>query len=408
MNLKNKISIGLLFLFSGISFGQLQTYDKKIKLSTTDEQWNKVKIPSNVFSKVKDDFSDIRIYGITEKDTIEAPYVLKVSTAKGTSSEVDFKLMNTSSNKNGYYFTYEIPTSKTINEIKLDFDTKNFDWKVVLEGSQNQQEWFTLLDDYRILSIQNAQTNYNFTHLNFPDANYRYYRLLVKSDTKPELAKSSLYLDSIVPAQYDSYPVTDFKAHEDNKQTIIDIDIKKRLPLSYLKLNVSDKIDYYRPFRLEYIYDSVQTEKGLRYSYRTISSGILTSMEKNELNFVSTLAQRLRITIQNYDNEPLTFSSAEAKAYAYYIVTRFNKTADYYLVYGNKNAFPPRYDILQTGFKIPENLASLELGSVENIAKTTVPTVAPLFENKWWLWGIMGIVILVLGGFTLNMMQKKT
>ena len=397
----------LLFFFgclcSIITFGQLDTYNHKIELLGIQDQWHTIELPDTVFGEISQNITDVRIYGLTPNDTIEAPYLLKIAAEKKLRKKVNFKVLNSVSNAKGYYFTYEIPTSEAINEIQLDFKNKNFDWKIVLEASQNQQEWFTLLDDYRLLSIKNIQTNYSYTNLNFKDSKYRYYRLLVQSKEKPQLLKSTIKMNAKTPAEYKEYTVTYLNIKEVAKKTIIDIDLKQRLPLSYLKLNVSDQVDYYRPFTLQYMSDSVNTEKGWRYNYRNLSSGTLNSIEKNEFKFRSTLAQKIRITIKNYDNQPLTIESAQAKGYSHKLITRFNKPAKYYLAYGKADTRKPQYDITQAATKIPTNPAKLTLGAVTNIQKT----ISPLFENKIWIWVVMVIVILVLGGFSLKMIQKK-
>ena len=405
--MRTKILIISLLGLCFASFGQLQNYDKKMELSGITEQWHSVKLPETLFADIKNNLADIRIYGVTENDTLEAPYVLKVSEAKGELSKIDFKLINSSSNKNGYYFTYEVPTSKSINEIQLDFKNDNFDWNIMLEGSQNQQEWFTLLEDYRILSIKNSQTDYSFTHLNFPNAKYRFYRILVKSDSKPDLVRSSLYLDSITPANFNDYTIKSFNVTQENKNSVITVNLKSRLPISYLKLDVSDKVDYYRPIEIQYISDSIKTEKGWRYNYNTLTSETLSSLEKNDFNFKTVLAQRLRVIVHNYDNEPLTISKWQVKGYVHELLVRFDKPAKYYLAYDNQNARAPIYDVSKAGFKLPENSTALTLGKPEIISKNHIAKKSPLFENKWWLWGIMGIVILVLGVFTLKMMRQE-
>lgn len=111
--------------------------------------------------------------------------------------------------------------------------------------------------------------------------------------------------------------------------------------------------------------------------------------------------------VQNQDNQPLQIESAEAKGYVHELIARFTKPATYYLVYGKANSRQPQYDISQATTTIPNELSSLTLGAMQEIPKKQLPTVAPLFENKLWLWVVMGIIILVLGGFTLKMMQKK-
>jgi len=151
----------------------------------------------------------------------------------------------------------------------------------------------------------------------------------------------------------------------------------------------------------------VNTEKGWHYNYRNLSSGTLNSIEKNEIKFSSTIAQKIRVVIQNYDNEPLIIENIEVKGYTHKLVARFDKPANYYLAYGKANSRKPQYDIAQAVTKIPKNLTILTLGEIEHIPKEKTPTVSPLFENKIWLWVVMGVIILVLGGFTLKMMQKK-
>ena len=114
----------------------------------------------------------------------------------------------------------------------------------------------------------------------------------------------------------------------------------------------------------------------------------------------------LRITIYNGDNQPLTISNVSAKGYKYQLIARFTEPANYVLVYGNPSARQPSYDISKFETKVPKELKSLEIGAEEVIVKNEKPKVKPLFENKYWLWGIIGLVILILGGFTLRMLRK--
>ncbi len=407
MNLK----INVLFFFGclscSIAVAQLATYDHKMEVSGITDQWHKIALTDPVFSKIGADLNDIRIYGITANDTIEVPYLLQIASEKRTPKEVGFKLLNSASNTKGHYFTYKIMASEAINEIQLDFNKENFDWNIRLEGSQDQKEWFTILKDYRILSIKNDQTDFSFTDLKFLDSKYRYYRLLVKSDKNPELNTAKIVRNVKSGAEYKTHTTTYIDVTTKNKETLIDLDLKQRLPLSFIKINVQNDFDYYRPYSIAYVSDSVQTEKGIKYQYTDLGSGILNSIEKNGLRFNSALAKEIRISIQNFDNQPLQIDAVEAKGYVHELVARFSEPADYYLAYGKTNAKKPQYDISYSVSNIPEKLTLLTLGDEQAIAKKRTATIAPLFENKIWLWAIMGVVILVLGGFTLKMMAKK-
>lgn len=76
----------LTLLFAALTFsvfGQIEKYECAIELTGVSEQWHKVVLPNSMFKDVSNNLSDIRIIGITAaNDTIEAPYILRVSKAK--------------------------------------------------------------------------------------------------------------------------------------------------------------------------------------------------------------------------------------------------------------------------------------------------------------------------------------
>ncbi len=410
MNIKTRFCLILLCLSGGHVFSQLDSYNHKITLSGISEQWHTVVLNKLVFEQLESNFSDMRIYGITAaNDTIEAPYILKISKEKSSERLIDFKPINHAKSKEGYYITYETSNSEAINQIRLDFRNPNFDWHVQLDGSENRKQWFTIIEDQRILSIKNNKTNYSFTDLDFTNSKYRYYRVGIKTSESPELRSSRIVRNELVPADYSSYSIK--KQTTDNssqkKQTVVDIDLGKRVPLSYLKILVADEIDYYRPVSISHKSDSVKTEKGWKYHYSNLSSGILSSLEKNEFRFQNKLVRHIRVTVQNQDNRPLHIKNMEAKGYVHELIVRLTEPATYYLAFGKADDRPPSYDIGMATTTIPEAITVLQMGKVQDISKNEEAITPPLFENKLWLWGIMGTVILVLGWFTVRMMQKS-
>lgn len=409
MKVKTRCNTLILLFICALSFAQLDTYDYKIELSGITDPWHSLIIPQEVYAITANNLSDIRIYGVTKNDTLEAPYIFKVATDKKRLKNIDFKLINSSNKHNAYFFTFEIPKIELINEILLDFKNENFDWKIVVEASQDQKDWFTILGDYRILSIKNNQTDYKFTQLNISPSKFKYYRIAIQSDTKPELNKATISFEEKIELKYEDYSNFDIESTEDDENTTTDIqiDLDQRFPVSMLKLNVADTFDYYRPISIQYASDSVKSEKGWRYHYQTLFNGTLNSIEENEFKFTSTLAKKLNITIQNHDNQPLEILGVEVKGLEHQLIARFTKDANYYLAYGKENDRYPNYDITKSLTKIPKSMAALSLGSEQAIPKKLAKTKNPLFENKLWLWTTMGLIILVLGVFSLKMMSKK-
>lgn len=400
----------LLIFYGSCSYGQMEKYKFKRELKGVTEHWHKINMPNEVFGKISQDFADLRIFGITaSNDTLEVPYILKLSTEKTEKKEVVFKTINSSQNDKSYYFTFEIPSTETINEIQLDFKQKNFDWRIKLEGSQDQKDWVKILENYRILAIQNEITSFQFTKLNFPSSQYRYLRLSIEAKEKPELTSATIALDQKLDGTFKNYKVKKIEKKEnvETKETEIDIDLSLPSPVSYIKLYVRESLDYYRPITIKHLIDSTKTEQGWKYHYATLTTGILHSLGKNEFKFNSTTAQKLKILIHNQDNQALSIDSINVKGYEHELIARFTEKATYFLVYGYKEATRPNYDIGHFIENIPLNISTLNIGNESTIGKYKVLEPNPLFKNKAWLWGIIVLIILVIGWFTIKMMKQN-
>ncbi|TPN85361.1 DUF3999 family protein [Aquimarina algicola] len=404
--------VNLLFILVYIStYAQLDQYQYKSKLTGIQDTWHSITLPNQVFGKVQSNLSDIRVFGITEKnDTIEAPYILKVNSEKISRNTVSFSILNTVHNAKGTYVTLKVPNKDVVNQIELAFKEPNFDWLVTLEGSENKNDWFTITEDYRILSIQNEYTNYEFTTLKFPEAQYSYFRIWIKNTQKAKLHRAEILQYVVKTADYLDYKISNTNIHNDkeNKKTVIDLSLQESLSASTIKVNVKSDFDYYRPTTISYVSDSTKNKEGnWIYKYRTLTSGTLNSIEDNTFTFSNTIVKKLKIVISNYDNQPLEIKDVEVKGYTHQLMTRFTEPATYYLAYGNQKARRPSYDLNYVSSKIPETMTAISTGDEELIYEQEDHQVEPLFANKMWLWAVMLVIILLLGGFTLSMMKKK-
>lgn len=409
-HLKSLLSTFLIVLSYLSTQAQWSSYNYERPIEGITEDWHSIKIPDGVFSKVNPSLNDIRIYGISEKnDTLEVPYLLKVNQEKWLTEKRSFEIINTSKKNDGYYYTFKLEDIEPITDIELVFKNSNFDWKTKLEGSTDQQEWFTILDDYRILNIKNESTDYRFTRLVFPAASYRYFRLWIKTDSQPEL--ETAYISELTRSEGTlvNHAVKSIKTTQNKtrKTTEIIFKLDQPVPVSSLKINVESDFDYFRSVNLSYLADSLKTEKGWKYNYQTFKKGTLNSLEDNEFNFKSIIAQNFKFVINNNDNQPLEITTVEVQGFQHELIARFSEPANYKMVYGNKNASSPNYDISKFKENIPKELTALEIGAEQSIAKPEQAGISALFENEIWLWGIMGVIILILGGFTFKMLKNS-
>ena len=185
--IKSIIFGGFILLFAN---GTAQTkISYKRKINAKQNSWNYFRIPDNLYEKAEPSLADLRIYRIRQKDSLEVPYL--ISGIWGTEAQMDeyFEILNKTKTDKGYYFTLQREDNQSeISEINLSFDNRNFDWRIDLEGSNDQKEWFGILENYRVLSIQNSKTDFSFENLIFEKTRYKYYRILVKTNEKPLLS----------------------------------------------------------------------------------------------------------------------------------------------------------------------------------------------------------------------------
>lgn len=405
----------IVFLLGVItSFAQFSEFNYKREIKAQTNTWHTMILPLDVFAKVENDFRDIRIYGVTvAQDTIEVPYLLRIDAPKVDQHEVPFKIINTSFDDDVHYFTLEIDALAIVNTITLNFKESNFDWRVNLQASQNLQNWVTITNDYRIVSINTPQEKYTFSKLNFPDSRFKYYKIAINTKSDVNLISANIFQQEVVKPVYSNYTSKSIITEVDkkNKQSIIEIELEDEAPISVLDVFVNFKNDYYRPFRLQYISDSIYTKSGIKPVYTTVLNGVLSSIEPNTFNLKheSLKAKKIRLIVDNYDNKPLDFDSIQLKGFQHKLIARFDDNAKYYLVYGNQLANMPYYDIQKFADKVPVG-STIELGDEESIfnAKKVTPLKSePIFKNKLWLWLVLLVIVGLLGWASYTMIKKQ-
>ncbi|ATA93844.1 hypothetical protein CGC54_05590 [Capnocytophaga canimorsus] len=408
--MKRYLSFCLLF-FCVLGFAQMHTYDYKQEIKGAKAgEWKRFSLPELVYAKLKSEGNDLRIYGITtENDTIEVPYILDKNHSKTELLPIPFQVINQSRTSEGTFLTLKNPKKEIIDQIELTFENQNFDRKITLEGSNDQNQWFTLLKDYRVVAIKNESVSFVYNTLKFNESEYLYYRIFIP-DPSHEIQFASATVNhrqktSILIYEYESqFAVNEDKKH---KETWVRVQLNTLLPISTLRVLPQQTHDYFRPIRIGYE-DSIQTRKGWQKRFVTIASDVLTSQNKNIYDLSMQMLDNLVIRIDNQDNEPLQIKAVEVYGTHYQVTARFpEKQADYFLVYGKVNDYQPDYDISRFMQNIPADIASVALGGIERLRQSKNENTVLATNNKNWLWGIVVFMVVLLFYFSFKMLREK-
>ncbi|PCJ67558.1 MAG: hypothetical protein COA58_00030 [Bacteroidetes bacterium] len=408
MTKRTSFAVFLILFGYLFSLAQTDTFLYQRQITGVNQEWHEMDVPMDVLSRVKNNLGDIRIFGINNQgDTLGVPYLIAINVPEQHKESVPVDVLNRSSKTGTYFFTLKPTKLQSLNKIDLFFANSNFDWKVKLEGSQDNSEWFSILDDYRILSIQNSETNYQFTTLSFSTSEYTYYRISIPSEDVPVLKKATISLYQNHTTSLNQYPIRSIENQETkHKKSILEISLKEKYPVSSVQLLTKATIDFVRPITISALVDSFKTDKGWKYNYRNVYNGTFSTWESGEFTFSPFKTSKLRVTIENGDNAAIDIDVSYVRGYKHTITARFNSPSyNYQFVYGNAYVGIPDYDISLFRDRIPTSLNTVELGPIEY--KKIAPPTEPKEESKLWLWVIMGVVILVLGVFTLKMMKNS-
>ncbi len=400
--------ISMMLLLSVQLWAKMEDYEYKRPLKNITEGWHSVVLPNDIFDKTQQSLNDIRIIGITNtNDTVEAPYILKVNGPKKSYFEYPFELINRVKKGKTFYFTFKTEDLKAINNIKLDFKNKNFDWHIKLLGSNNQKNWYTIVDNYRILSIHNNEVEYKYCNISFITTQYKYYQLEIPSSETPILENAKLIQQSEENGISDTIVINNslLTITAKNLKTEIKAKLPEYIRASEIAIDVLNDFDYYRDITIKYIKDSIKTETGLLYETELLSNSNINSLEHNYFPIKSTNLNNVIISIKNDHNQPLDIDNIKIICHQHILVTRFTQEANYYLCYGKKWAGKPKYDIEKFTSQIPTELLPVKIGQEEKISKLPKNQTKSLF-NKYWLWGIMILIIVLLGWSSKQLINK--
>ena len=389
----------------------------KSELKGVNTNWHRLQLPKDYITNCKEDFSDIRIYGITANDTIEAPYVLNVlrSVDPLNVNQKSFSIVNKVTGENGYSVTLENSERKSLNKIQLAINDENYDYTIGVEGSTDQLEWSTVKDSIRVLRIKNKHIDFKHSHLNFDPINFPFIRLTFNNTKEVNLQDVSFTVFTERKERYIKHKATYFvKEGKKLKQTIIHVKLPYKTPVTKVALKVASQFDYYRTMRIEALQDSVVTEKGVLYNYKRLHQQNISSFKNTYQDFgyqiMSGFVQQLRITIANHDNTPLEVKGVEVLSNPIELNVRFdNLNATYYLVSGDIKSEKPNYDIINFTNQIPKELTELNVGETQVInpkkGEDKLPKTS-FFSDKL-LWIVLLVIIAFIGYFTYKMLKEK-
>ncbi len=407
-------------------------YTAVVTVEDTPGEYCALTLTSEVYNVARTDLADIRLI---DRDGNQIPYVLARDEDRTETVRYNPAILNRSTDANGNALaTLDFGGQTVKNSIEVETAGDNFRREVKVEGSNDNVQFFTIVDRAYIFAVSD-KNRHRFSTIDLPSNDYRYIRITVSpmtaEETKPAINEVRAFKIEKKPAQKQAVEITQTEHAEDvNYHTSNYVyDMKySRLPVVEIELNIDDA-SFYRCVTIQGrdahtqkvkidSEDNRQRFSEIELPWNTITTDAIyrytdASGKKYERLILPTrwsgAYRYVRIIVNNYDDQPITIRWASAKMMPHKIIfpAPSDKSAKLYV--GNESASHPQYDLarrLTNPMQVKTTQAMLT-GLADNPAAGKTQQKLPWTEqHKTLLLAILVVVVLVLGVFMLSSVRS--
>lgn len=372
-------------------------FQRVIQVPATEFAYAEIALDGQVHERAAASLEDLRI--IADKGE-EVPYVVRRWAGEDTEVAVPARIVNRSMLL-GRLSRLELDAGanrRTHNRIRFGIEESNFTRQVTIEGSDNRRTWLLLGSGtiYRFVEEKTVDR----TELGYPDSLYRYLRVTVHHEGKPELTvrSAALLFRRVVPPREDRWFSGPVQTTVDTraKTSILVIDAGfHRLPISRIAAEFIAPRAFARDAEIE-VSDDGQVWFPLTTVALTRGPG--SPGPPVELRFGESRGRFIRVTVRNGDNEPVQVSRVEVYGVRRTLLFPIASGRSYTLFLGNSAAPMPQYDLprVLSLADSPPRVAAARLGLMEANPAYVAVRRPWTEEHPLVLWAALGATILVL------------
>lgn len=391
-----KFSLLLLLLANAI-FAQNTT---AIIESVEKSGLHQIVIPAEIRSLSKNDFGDFRIY---DKRGVEVPYALQIQQTENSTYQFNaFTIVSRNSiPKKSSEIVIGIPLKEN-NEITLYIANAEVSKKFSISGSDDQKEWFGLVDNREWSDIQNDRSTSAYKSIPLPLNKYKFLKIAFDDrKTLPLNVIQAGYFENTKSNQQLSEVIEPDKIstskNRDSKQTVMRFDFKNKPFIGQLKFEVSSPNFYNRHARL---HKNVTYKKRRKESVRqeTIVEFELNSDKNNAFRFDPITETTFYLEIDDRDNPPLKFSKIEFSQQSLTVIADLKAQQKYTIKTGNPELQLPDYDLQKDLRNARDSMPKAMISEIKFHENTGLKSESDsLWQKPWFMWlciSLGGIIII--------------
>jgi hypothetical protein len=384
-------------------------YFKEIQLHPNSSGLVDFVLDRETLDKAREDHADLRIY---DNKGREIPYVLRVRREIEVHNAFTAREFNRGVEGDAAQVSCDLGEQpQEHNEVEIETAGNNFRRLTDVQGSMDGARWFTLASDAILFRFAADGRSVQQQAVAYPVSRYRYLRVRVGRDPQvdrvpPEIkslrVRRSMHMKGEMAQFEGSLGGREADRVNARPASIWRVDLGGRVPVQRLVI-VTGLGAFSRPFQVEAIDDPAAPI--------VLASGELTrhdDLESTQLtvDFTEHFARRLKLTVTDDRNAPLTIGGISAQSAAREVIFESASagTAPVRLYYGNAKALAPHYDLgarIPADLTVPPDALTLQ-GQRDNPIYRPEPK--PLSERSPWLvYVVLAAASLALAAILVNL-----
>ncbi len=401
-----KLNNFLLILFVANSILAQHKTSAKIEI-VKKSGLHKIILPAEIRSSSKEELDDFRI---VDSKGFEIPYFILQENNEATSSSFsEFQILSkTKIPKSKTTIVFENPKD-SIEEIILSIANSAVTKSYSISGSDNQEEWFGLINNSQLYGLENTETNSVFKTISLPLSSYRY--LKIEFDDKKTLPinilKIGLFTHKNSSQNLEEVFARNTKILQipDQKKTRIYINFNRVQIINQINFTVTSPNLYRRNAIIFVNKKKTSNQKGAIFP-ETFSNFEFNSKTNNRFLIPQLFEKDFFIEIDNRDNQPLDIAKMQFFQNQITVIADLKTNEKYTIKTGNPKIQQPDYDLVNFKDHINSNLPEAKIYDIKHIAeKEKLPKDTSLWQQSWFMWLCIGLGGLVIAFFTINLVK---
>lgn len=388
--------------------GLLAQHKTTAKIEAVKESGlHKMILPAEIRSFSKEELGDFRI--VDNKGTEVPYYIIQGNNETASSSFSEFKILSkTVVPKKKTTIIFKNPQA-SIAEIVLSITNSDVTKPYSISGSNDQKEWFGLINNSRLYELENSEDTSVFKTIPLPLSSYRY--LKIDLDDRKTLPINILKI-GFFTNRINTPSVTEIVAKSTRilqipaeRKTRIYITFNHPQIVNQIRFKISNPNLFQRNAQIYVNKKSPAKHKAVAYQ-ELLTNFELNSKHENSFTIPQLFEKKFFIEIENRDNPPLTFAEIRFFQHPISVIADLKAHEKYSIQTGNPKLHNPEYDLENFKNTIDSNLPEAKIYDITHVVSLKTSAQEKSFwQQAWFMWLCIGLGGIALAYFTANLIK---